>query len=233
MAVFRLAVAAVVILALIPSAAAGDETAGRFALTPRAGVVIPTGDFASSEIPGNTLDVDVGYAKTGFAVGAALEYYFNEHFAAGIRLTYHRIGVDANVLESFYAGQEIEGHYTMWEYAICGQYAYPLTARLHPYAGIGLLLGLPSGTGDVSYGMFEANVHMDIDATWGLEFALGVRDRASDNIAYFIEAGYTTLFSDGNTISARTGSVSVDEQMVFNTTWFSIKVGVSFFLGGK
>jgi len=233
MAVFRFAVATVVVLGLIPSAAADDDATGRFALTPRAGVVIPTGDFASSEVTGNSEDVDIGYATTGFAAGAALEYYFNEHFAAGIRLTYHRIGVDADFLETFYASQEIDGHYSVWEYSVCGKYIYPLTAKLHPYAGIGLLLGLPSGTGDISYGMYEANVHMDIDATWGFEFALGMRDRASNNVVYFVEADYTTLFSVGNTISARIGSASADEQIVFNTTWFSIKVGVSFFLGGS
>jgi hypothetical protein len=218
----------VLFLAGVSGPAGAQELAGRVALTPLAGVIVPAGDFASTgEVEDDNM-MTTGFAKTGFAIGGALEYYFTENVAGGLRFYYDHFYVDDRIFDNVTL-DVVGAHYRALEMGLYVKYLLLPHSVMRPYGKAAILMAKPHGMASVDFGT-NADTEISFDATWGIELAAGVNIRKSRKISYILEAGFTQLATDGKTVEAGLAGLAADGEMMFNAQWFALRAGVIIFL---
>lgn len=224
----RAGVIVFLLLIVVSSPVMAQEFAGRLALSPQAGAIVPFGDFASTGEVEDDNVVTTGFAKTGFSAGGTLEYYFTNDIAAGLSFYYNRFYVDNRIFDNV-ALPMVGAHYRAIEAGFSLKYLFLPHSSVRPYGKATILMAKPHGMASVDFGV-NADTEIDFDATWGFEIAAGVNIRKSRKISYILEAGFTQLATDGKTVEAGLAGLAADGKMAFNAQWFAVRAGVVIFL---
>ena len=201
-------IVAVLVTALSAGATAG-EVAGKFAVTPQGGLVMPIQALQQTDGGGS--------AKLGFAGGVTAEYFINENIAVGGRFIFNRFGLDIENVD--------EGNWTILEFGIFGKYVFLPGNPTRPFARGGVIMG--KAKQEVEEAEF------DVSMSPGFEIAGGVMHEVAENISIYGEVGWTIVATDGADVD-RTMNGSTDTfESEIHLQWIGVKAGATFFFGAK
>ncbi len=222
------------LFAVFVSPVIAADDAGRFVLSPSGGVTIPLGDFASTTEPAviDESRLTVGFAQNGYTFGGTLEYYLLNNVSAGIGANYHRLGLESDALANALPKLEIDAHYRLIEYSLFIRYLPFQLGSTSPYVKAGVMHVRFDAAADIYDGTANFGIVSATDPSFGVQFTFGINQRASKNVAYFVEGDFSRIFSDGAAIEA--AFLGYDEQanIAYDGQWISIKAGLSYYFGG-
>ncbi len=226
MKLVKVVLAIAALASLLSSGAVAQEMKGKFAVTPQIGVVIPTGDFSSTED-----DEPAGFAKAGFAGGVTGEYYITDQFAAGLTVFYNRFGRDTEDIEDASPGVNIDANWTILQAGVHGKYLFTEGKEVKPFGKAGVMLGKADQSLSASESGVSIDGETDVAMSLGIELALGILYEVSPDVFIFGEAGYNMLMTDGADADITVLNVTETGEVLINMNWIGIKGGVTFLFG--
>jgi hypothetical protein len=242
---------AVVFLFLVTStASSASGLKGRFALGWAGGCAIPTGYFAEGEFPyyeeGGATTSELGFTTQ-------LEYYITDNIAIGGNLSYPTFGTKTGrfeyqwqwILYSQYGDRftiDTDLKQKIVSFGAFGKYLFSPSSQTSPYLKLGAGLGKYSLSGDATakstsiWGVVRKDFESSFDSRFYLNLGTGLQHSVTNHIGLVVEASYFYVFTNGAEGKFKTNEgsriIEHDIDLDFNSQYFSIYAGLSFFIGG-
>jgi len=218
---------------------------GTFAISGRTGAGIPLGDFA---------DENKGAAKANLGFGGCAEYFVTDNLSIGGIINYQTFGVatedienDAEAIIFAETGElfevDVDAKEKITSFGAFLRYLIPTRTRTYPFLKFGIGAGKFGLSGDADYhhiasGMtFNADMDGSFDSKLYIDLGAGFLSMLSSNIAFTGEVLYTNVMTDNADgemkVSMYGESFEEDTELDFNSSYFSIYGGLTFFLGGS
>lgn len=233
MRVAKVALAALALVFAMIGTATAQGVAGKIALTPQVGLVVPTGDFSSTDENEDSEGLTAGLATVGFALGGSADYFFTDNFAAGASFIYDRFGLDTDEFVEEDETVDVSGNWTITRFGGHVKYLLMPDSPTSAVARAGVFFGKPKATISGSEGGITVEMDIDVDMALGLELGVGVTHTFSENMAFFGEVGFAHLMTDGKNVELPAGTITLNTDSEINLQWFGVKGGLTFFVGGQ
>jgi hypothetical protein len=218
------------LLLVLSVGASAQDVAGKFSVSPFAGIGMPMGDMADDD-PEAVINGDAGFRKMGIKFGIAGEYYAAPNYAFGISFRYASFGSKDLTLPEPIGTFESDSKLTAMIFAVHGKYIFIPDGVTRPYGILGGGLGMAKFT-DVEGDFYGVEDPIDFDAmTKPFMFGgLGVDYFASPTVSIFGEVTFDYAFIDGTKLEA--DGVEYQE-MGANYYFVDIVAGIRVFFGGS
>jgi hypothetical protein len=242
---------AVVFLLLVTStASSASGLKGKFALGWAGGFAIPMGDFAKGEFPYE----DGGAATSGLGFTTQLEYYISNNIAIGGNLSYPTFGTQTESFEYMWSSIlsmqgvglfkiDIDLKQKMVSFGAFGKYLFSPSSQNRPYLKLGAGMGKYSLSGDATVKLITMGgvLDKDFDASFGSRFYInlgtGLQHSVTNHIALVVDVSYFYMFTKDAEGKFKTNEgsriIEHDIYLDFNSQYFSVYAGLSFFFGGQ
>jgi opacity protein-like surface antigen len=224
--------ATVMILAAGGSASAQDLT-GKIGFVPELGLLMPMGDFGSKDSTAEE-NMDVGYAKTGFGFGGALEYYFSSNLALGGKFFYNRFGFDtADFEEGTPSEIDWDAHWKVIQYGAYLKYVFTPESQTKVFGRAGVIFGKPKATITGSYAGVSADAELEVDSAVGFDAGFGIMHMTDESIGISLAVDLNYLSTDGKDVTLTAADETMTVETNFSTMWVGLKVCGVFLFGGS
>lgn len=200
---------------LLTTVAHGREMAGKIGITPQFGLVIPASDYADGQGIGSTH-------------GLELEYFYTNNLSLGLRLFYDRFAGAG----SFSNDDDDD----IWPiYGLGGQAKYYRAAsRLTDVFGrLSFVLCRMELPIHQSIWAFDRTSTGEMATSTGMEAGFGITRHLSRRLSFSSEIEYSLLFTRGIRIEKEPSTLWHNYNCSYNTQTVAVKLGLTFYFGGR
>jgi hypothetical protein len=226
----RFIAALILNILILSSSLSAQDLAGRFNVSPYAGIGIPMGELADDN-PYAVLNGDAAFRKTGLKFGANAEYFFSS--SLGIALSFRYVSFGSKDIEITGYNLDSKSKITAVILGIQAKYAFMPSNTVRPYVlgGVGIygstFIDFDALLFDLVY---TDRIDVDVDTRFYTILGGGAMYFVSPAISIFGEVTLDYILTDGASLKYKNLELGI---LGSNYYFVDIVAGINIWFGGS